>query len=154
MSYHNNYKWDVRYLALAKSIATWSKDPGHKIGAVAVGDQGQILSTGYNGFPRKLGDWADRLEDRNTKLKYTIHAEMNCIYNASLTGISLKDASLYVYGLPCCSSCSLGIIQAGINKIVITSQSLSDSEFWTESWKFSKQAFEEAGLEIYEVDYE
>lgn len=147
-------KWDTRYLEMAKLVATWSKDPGHKIGAVAVGEHGQILSTGYNGLPRKLRDFDNRLTNRDLKLKHTIHAEMNVIYNASLTNVSLRDASLYVYGLPCCSSCSLGIIQSGINRVVITSQSLNDSDFWTESWQFSKSVFEEAGIEIVEVDYE
>jgi len=147
-------KWDKRYLELAKLISTWSKDPGHKIGAVAVGKHGQILSTGFNGFPRKLSDSEERLTNRDIKLKHTIHAEMNVIFNASLTNVSLEGASLYVYGLPCCSSCSLGIIQSGINRVVITKQSLQDSEFWTESWQFSSSVFREANIEIVEVDYE
>lgn len=152
--YNSQQKWDLRYIELAKLVASWSKDPGHKIGAVAVGEHGQILSTGYNGFPRGIVDSYNRLNDRDIKLKYTIHAEMNVIYNASLTNVKLENSTLYVYGLPCCEKCALGIVQAGINKVVITKQSLDDSEFWTESWKFSKALFEEVGMEIIEIDYE
>jgi dCMP deaminase len=147
-------KWEVRYMELAKSVSLWSKDPGSKIGAVIVGTDGQILSTGYNGFPRKLLDNSDRLNDRETKLKYTIHAEMNCIYNASLSGISLRDSILYVYGLPICSECAKGVIQSGITSIVISKSSINKSEFWMNSWALSKQFFEEANINISEIDYE
>ena len=49
-------KWNNRYLELAEQVASWSKDPSSKIGSVAVGDKGQILSQGYNGFPRGVND--------------------------------------------------------------------------------------------------
>ena len=45
-------KWDERYLELADCVATWSKDPSRKIGAIAIGSKGQVLAQGYNGFPR------------------------------------------------------------------------------------------------------
>ena len=45
-------KWDIRYLELAELVASWSKDPSSKIGAVAVGSKGEVLAQGYNGFPR------------------------------------------------------------------------------------------------------
>ena len=57
-------KWDIRYLELAKHISSWSKDPSSKIGAVAIGDKGQVLAQGYNGFPLNIVDRADRLQDR------------------------------------------------------------------------------------------
>jgi len=47
-------KWDQRYLKLAEEVASWSKDPSRKIGAVAVGAKGQVLAQGYNGFPRGI----------------------------------------------------------------------------------------------------
>ena len=43
-------------MRLAKEAAQWSKDPSSKIGAVAIGGKGQVLSTGYNGFPRGCSD--------------------------------------------------------------------------------------------------
>ena len=50
MSMVKNRKWDLRYLDLAKHISTWSKDPSTQIGSVAIGENGQVLSQGYNGF--------------------------------------------------------------------------------------------------------
>ena len=44
--------WDKRYLDMADIVASWSKDPSTKIGAIAVGKKGQLLAQGYNGFPR------------------------------------------------------------------------------------------------------
>lgn len=58
------YKWDKRYLALAEHISTWSKDPSRKIGAVAVGEKGQVLAQGYNGFPRGIDDQESMYETK------------------------------------------------------------------------------------------
>ena len=66
-------KWNTRYLNLARDISEWSKDPNTKVGCVVVGSKGQILSQGYNGFPRGINDLPSRLTDRDTKLIYTIH---------------------------------------------------------------------------------
>jgi dCMP deaminase len=107
-------------MAMAKEISSWSKDPNTQVGAVAVGDKGQILSQGYNGFPRGILDRPDRLNDRETKYKFVVHAEMNVIYNATYSGVSLDGAQLYVYGLPVCNECAKGIIQVGIKEVYIS----------------------------------
>ena len=112
-------KWTRRYLDIAKEVGTWSKDPSKQIGAVAVGDKGQILSQGYNGFPRGVKYTDDRYNVREEKYKYVVHGEMNCIYNACNSGVSLNGATLYVTGLPVCSECAKGIIQVGIKKVVM-----------------------------------
>lgn len=146
-------KWHKRYLELAKHISQWSKDPSSQIGAVAIGEYGQVLSTGYNGFPRGIADTEERLNNREEKYKHVIHAEMNVIYNASLTNISLKGATLYVYGLPICSNCALGIIQSGINTVVIPRVIASQqTSRWLESWKQSKALFDEASVEVIHID--
>ena len=141
-------KWTRRYLNVAKEVSTWSKDPSKKIGAVAVGSKGQILSQGYNGFPRGIDD-DDRLDDRPTKYKYVVHAEMNVIYNATFSGVSLDGASLYVYGLPVCNECAKGIIQVGIKKVFIKYEG-ELPPIWSESWKSTMMIFHEAGIE-YEI---
>lgn len=137
-------KWHDRYFDIAKSVASWSKDRT-KIGAVVVGSKGQILSQGYNGFPRGISDSDDRLNDRNVKYKYVVHAEMNCIYNATYNGVSLDGSSLYVYGLPVCSECAKGVIQVGIKRVYMCYPADIDDR-WTESFKLTSELFKEANL--------
>jgi dCMP deaminase len=138
-------KWSRRYLDVAKEVATWSKDPSKKIGAIAVGDKGQILSQGYNGFPRGVKDTDNRYNVREEKYKYVVHGEMNCIYNACNSGVSLNGATLYVTGLPVCSECAKGIIQVGIIKVVMEyPKDIPDN--WKESMILTQQMFLEAGV--------
>lgn len=141
-------KWNKRYAELAKQVASWSKDPSRKIGAVAVGDKGQLLAQGYNGFPRGIKDTDERLNNREEKYKYVVHAEMNVIYNASHSGVSLDGSDLYVYGLPICSECAKGIIQVGIKQVFI----LTEEEIppiWVESWERTRLMFKEAGIKYH-----
>ena len=137
-------KWDYRFLDLAQLISTWSKDPSKQIGAVAIGDNRQILAQGYNGFPRGVIDSEDRYEDRQRKYELVVHAEMNVIYNASYNGVSLDGATLYVHGLPVCSDCAKAVIQVGINRVIMRKQVPEDR--WLESWMRSREMFKEAGV--------
>lgn len=138
--------WDKKYIRLAREISTWSKDPSTQIGAVAVGEKGQLLAQGYNGFPRGIEDSADRLNNRKEKYKYVVHAEMNCIYNATYNGVSLNGSTMYIYGLPVCSECAKGLIQVGIKRVVSTAITDATPENWVESTKLTKQIFEEANV--------
>lgn len=147
----SNIKWRNRYLQSAKDIAQWSKDPSRKIGAVVIGSKGQILCHGYNGFPRGIDDNNVRLNSRNLKYKYVVHAEMNAIFNATYAGICLDGATLYVYGLPICSECAKGIIQVGIKKVVMMTDG-DDQGPWLESWLNSKSMFDEVGVEYQWID--
>lgn len=136
--------WDSRFLDLAEQIARWSKDPSRKIGAVAIGSEGQVLAQGYNGFPRGIKDLEDRYNDRQEKYKLVVHAEMNVIYNATFNGVSLKDSTLYVHGLPVCSDCAKGIIQVGVKRVVMREQEIPD--IWKDSWQKTREMFDEADV--------
>lgn len=138
-------KWDKRYMDIARQTAQWSKDPSSKIGAVAVDSEGQILTTGYNGFPRGIEDSDLRLNNRELKYEMIVHAEMNAIYNATYHGVSLRGGTMYVAGLPCCNKCALGIIQTGIKRVVMDGN--PDDERWKLSWQLSKKLFNEANVE-------
>jgi dCMP deaminase len=138
-------KWTRRYLDIASEVSKWSKDPSVKVGAVAVGTKGQILSQGYNGFPRGVKDTDDRYEDREEKYKYVVHGEMNAIYNACHSGASLDGATLYVTGLPVCSECAKGIIQVGIKRVIMEyPKDIPDR--WRNSMKTTSQMFKESGV--------
>jgi dCMP deaminase len=135
-------KWPIRFLDLAKTISTWSLDPSTKIGCVVINDKRQVLSIGYNGFPRSINDTDERLLDRETKYKYVVHAEANAIYNACQNGVSLEGSTIYIYGLPICNECAKAIIQVGIKKVVMMYGDIPEK--WSESFKFSEKMFREA----------
>ena len=141
-----SYNWHQKYLGLAKHVATWSKDPSKQIGAVAVGDVGEILATGFNGLPRGIADTEFRLTNREEKYKLVVHAEMNCIYNATHNGVSLRGATLYVWGLPVCSECAKGVIQVGIKHVVMPHEGDVIPFKWAQSFMATADMFEEAGV--------
>ena len=92
-------KWDIRFLEMAKLVASWSKDPSTQVGAVAVRNR-TVIAQGYNGLPRGMKDTHDRLTVRTLKIKRIVHAEMNAIYNAAENGVSLKDSTCLLYTSP------------------------------------------------------
>ena len=123
-------KWDDRFMAMAEHIANWSKDESTKIGAVVVGEDHQILATGYNGPPRGVDDDVPERKVRPAKYLYTAHAEANAVYNAAREGVSLDGCTMYISGLPPCNTCAHAIIQCGIREIVV--QTLEYPERWAE----------------------
>lgn len=143
--------WWPRYLGIAREVSTWSKDPSTQVGAIAVGSKGQILAQGYNGYPRGMDD--SDYSNREEKYKKIVHAEMNCIYNASWNGVSLDGADLFVYGLPVCHECAKAIIQVGIRRVICPYNPAWPKK-WEESFKLTKQFFDEAGVKSELVKYE
>jgi dCMP deaminase len=106
-------KWDRRWMEVAELFGTWSKDPSTRVGCVVVGTANQVLSQGFNGFPRGADDSLVRYQDRDLKYKWIEHAERNAIYNAARTGTSLVGSTLYVPWFPC-TDCARAIVQSGI----------------------------------------
>jgi len=137
-------KWDKRYLEIARQVSSWSKDPSRKIGAVIVGNAGQIISQGYNGFARGIKDTEERYNDRETKYKYIVHAEANAIFNAIHNSASPVGSTIYVTGLPVCHQCADIIIQTGIKKVVMNTEPYDN---WEESGNLALEKFKEAGIE-------
>ena len=138
-------RWDNRYLQLAREVSGWSKDPSTQCGALLIGDSGQVLSQGYNGFPRGMDDDPLLYQEREVKYTRIVHAEMNAIYNASRSGISLKGSTAYVHGLPCCHECAKALIQVGVKRVVM---GRSNNIRWNDSCGDAMDFFEEAGVEI------
>lgn len=141
-------KLDLRFLAISKKIAEWSKDPSKKIGCVIVNDKKTIISQGYNGFPRGVEDLKERLTDRTTKYKFVVHAEMNAIFNATYNGVSLDGTTAYIWGLPVCNECAKGLIQCGVKRIV--SVDAYDDKKWSSVSEISKIMFDETDVEYTE----
>lgn len=142
-------KWVKRYMELAEMVATWSKDPSKKVGAVLVSiENNRIVSTGYNGFPARVYDKVERLEDRDTKLLYTVHAELNAILAAR--DYSLNKCILYTT-LFLCSHCMAAIIQSGIRRIITYKPDLNHTK-WATSFEATRNMAKESEIEIYELD--
>lgn len=137
-------KWDIRFLELAKHISGWSKDPSTKVGCVVVGEDREIRSTGFNGFPRGINDDNDRLTDRSKKYPLICHAEENAIMHAARIGVALKGSTAFVTWPPC-SRCARSLIQAGIKEIVYP-ETDGIPERWMEDFTISNGMLLEAGI--------
>jgi dCMP deaminase len=139
-------KWQGRFIKLAEEISTWSKDSSSRVGAVIVRPDRTIASIGFNGFPRGVDDGHERIANRDTKLLYTIHAEMNAILSAKE---QLKDYSIFVWPFQPCAHCASSIIQAGIKEVYCPFNAHLDSyERWADSFKAALQMFDEAGVSV------
>jgi len=103
--------WHKRFFAMADLVASWSKDPSTKVGAVIVRPDRTIASVGYNGFPRGVDDVYTNRED---KLLRTVHAEANAILSAHEP---LTDYTIYVTPLHPCANCAAFIVQSGITSV-------------------------------------
>jgi len=142
-------KWDIRFLELAKHISGWSKDPSTKVGCVVVGEDREIRSTGFNGFPRGISDDSERLTDRSKKYPLICHAEENAIMHAARIGISLKGSTAFVTWPPC-SRCARSLIQAGVQEIVYP-ETDGIPERWLEDFNISNGMLLEAGVLVRQI---
>ena len=141
-----NRKWDLKFLRDALNTATLSKDPKHKVGAIITIDN-QIVSDGFNGFPRGFVDLDTLYEDGDMKYKFMVHAENNAIINAGRMGRSVIGGTIYVTRNPCVW-CSLDIIQSGIKRVVyINTEGCRCSK-----WEFADalKAFDQTNVSVVE----
>lgn len=149
-----NAKWDKRFMELARHISTWSKDRTTKIGAVLVGPNKEVRSTGFNGFPRKVNDDVEERHQRPTKYFFVEHAERNIIFHAARTGVTTEGCILYVAGRPPCADCARAIVQAGIMEVVVeTLEHKSRPEIdWEANTKAAMEMLQEAGVIVRVVE--
>lgn len=131
----------MRFLDLARLVASWSKDPSTQTGAVIVDPNHRIVSVGYNGFPKGVAD-DDRLHYRDMKYEMIVHCEVNAVLFARQ---SVLGMTLYTVPFLSCSRCAVVMIQAGIWRVVAPNYM---PERWKESFELSKALFEEAGVEV------
>ncbi len=142
-------KWDLRFIELAKHIATWSKDPSTQVGCVVVGEDREIRSTGFNGLPRGIEDTAERLSNRELKYPLICHAEENAIMHAARIGVSLKGCSAYVTWPPC-TRCARSLVQAGIREVIYPAL-LDIPERWQADFELSLGLLREARVILRDV---
>jgi len=141
--------WQEYFLGIAEQVKLKSKDESTQVGAVIVGKGHEILSTGYNSFPRGLDDSRPERQERPHKYPYFEHAERNAIYNAARNGVKLKGSTIYITsGLPC-EDCARGIINSGIKKVYCKREcTTKNTEKWVKSQKYGLEMMIECGVEI------
>jgi dCMP deaminase len=146
-------KWDRRFLKIAEQVASWSKDPSTKCGAVIVRPDRTIVSTGYNGFPQGCSDADEVYADRDLKLARVVHAELNALLQAHepVRGYTMYTRQLPNIG-PSCDRCTAHVIQAGISRLVYIEAEIP--ERWQESIQRGFDMYEEAGVEVVALEPE
>lgn len=142
-------EWDLYFLQMTALVAGKSKDASTKCGALIVGPDNEVRSTGYNGLCRGCVYTAER-QGRPEKYFWFEHAERNAIYNASRAGIATKDCTMYVTFLPC-MDCARAIVQAGITALVcppLTYETEHHKEKWQPHHKRTMVLLRECGVNV------
>jgi len=140
--------WDEYFINIAQQIKLKSKDQKTQIGVVIVGKDNEIVSTGYNSFPRGINDDLQERQERPEKYYWFEHAERNAIYNAARIGVSTLDTTMYMTCDISCADCARAIINAGIANVVFSKSDKPWREEWKQSAERSIQMFKEAGIDV------
>lgn len=142
--------WDSRFLALAKLVSGWSKDPSTQIGAVIVGPDNGVISVGFNGFPRGMSDDPTLYNNRDEKYSRIVHAEVNALLYA---GRPIPEGcTLYTFPLVSCDRCVVQMLQAGIKKFVAPVASGDKLERWGEIFQKTRKYISECGGTLLEIE--
>jgi dCMP deaminase len=136
--------WHDTFFEICEVLAKRSDDLATKLGAVIVGPDKEIVSTGYNGLPRGIRPTDKNLE-RPDKYLWTEHAEKNAIVNATRYGANLKGCKLYCTWPPC-AACARSIVQAGIVEVHFKQVVLKMK--WCESMDVSMRMLFEARVAV------
>jgi len=134
-------------MGMAHHVSQLSKDPSTQVGAVIFDEHRRFVSAGYNGFPRGVNDTEERLHDRPTKYRLTLHAEKNAILFATAS----LEGSTIVVTHPCCAQCAAQIIQSGIKHVIYPTPDSFFLDRWKDDLVLSEAQFAEAGVEVLEV---
>lgn len=138
-------KWHLRFIELARVVASWSKDPSTKCGAVITRPDQTVCSVGYNGFPKGMIDDKSIYEDREEKYRRVIHAELNAIFNSRDT--NLNGYSIYITPGLSCDRCSVNLIQNEFKEVIIDMNNFY-RDYHTKSIKY----LFEANIPIISID--
>ena len=114
--------WDEYFLSIAEVVATRSDCIRDQVGAVVVGEDKRIRSTGYNGAPSGMAGCSScprAVSDVAPGSCYSncvaIHAELNALLFCDRE--DLPGATLYVTRGPC-YGCLKAIRASGVAKVV------------------------------------
>lgn len=140
--------WEEYFRNIVHQVKLKSKDVNTQVGAVIVGKDNEIVSTGYNSFPRGIDDNLPERQERPEKYYFMCHAEQNSIINAARIGVSTKNCKMYMTCSIPCADCTKAIINAGIVEIYCEQPDKDMELRWGEHTKRSLIMFKEANVKI------
>ena len=124
--------WDQRFYAMAQMVAEWSKDPHRRVGAVVVSLDRRRFSVGYNGFPRRLPDRVDWLQDEERRRMMSTHAERNALDNSTF---DTTGCAIYVTRFPCLE-CAKGILNKNLGRLIAPKPDFGH-DTWGAQWQMA-----------------
>lgn len=142
--------WDQYFISMCYFVAMKSKDPSTKVGCVIVGQDNEVVSTGFNSFPRLLNDNIPERQVRPLKYSFIEHAERNAIANAARIGASTKDCKMYMLWYPCVE-CVRMVIQSGITEVILHKEFPGNANHvghWEASMKIGFEMMQECGVNV------
>ena len=137
--------WQEYFMDMAKMVATRSKDPSFKVGAVIVDARHRVMSTGYNDVPMGVESTPYKYE-RPQKYLYIAHAEQNAIH---LARRDLGGCTIYITAPPC-ADCVRAIIQSGIVEVVYPAAK-EMPERWQASMNAGSVMLKEAKIKVIQI---
>ena len=142
--------WDDYFLELAATAAKKSKDPNCQVGVAIRGAHNETVATGFNGLPIGLSDRG--LEDREKKLRRTLHAEVNALIFADPR--KLPGAAIYTTK-PVCHHCASVICQYhGLyGPLNIVQPPIDEASSWAKSQREALEMFTEARVRVRSVGW-
>lgn len=128
--------WDTYFLGISHAVSHRADCSRRRVGAVIVGTDHRIVSTGYNGgpsggpsclageCPRGLSTVAPGSSyDTGAGSCIAVHAEANAIIYADYS--ALRGSTIYITDWPC-DGCMRLIKGAGISRVVTPSEETSE----------------------------
>lgn len=117
--------WEEYFLSIARAVSQRSDCERDKVGAVVVGSDHRIRSTGYNGSPAGMEGCSScprRTSDVAPGSCYSncsaVHAELNALLYCDRS--DLPGSTLYITREPC-YGCEKAIWASGVSRVVTPS---------------------------------
>ncbi len=141
--------WDQYFMEITSVVAKRSTCLRRQVGAILVKDK-HILTTGYNGAPKRLAHCAETgclrqqmgiPSGERHELCRALHAEQNAMIQAANLGISIEGSTLYSTTAPC-SLCAKMLINAGVVRVVFAGDYPDER---------AMEFFQQAGVEVQQL---
>tara|TARA_R110000782_G_scaffold187656_2_gene277794 strand:- start:234 stop:686 length:453 start_codon:yes stop_codon:yes gene_type:complete len=127
----------------ANELASFSKDPSTKIGALLVRDE-MIIGRGWNRLAKGFED-TDLNWSRPRKYDIVVHAEQSSIYDAAFRGNSTEGSEMYS-NYAACTNCAKAIVSSGIS--VLYRNEPMDNPRWMEEVEKGDKILAQGGVSI------